>query len=786
MRVRSWTAGWARRVGTAVVVPDARLPMLGAAAWVAALAGLAWQPTWLAAAGAGGVAGAVAYWWWTRRGAGAGRGGAGGCAALVLVALAVGLAAQVRVHRVSHNPLAALASARAAVEVDLVVTSDPRTVEGRFADQQVLRGRVERVASRASAYDVAVPVLVMAPADWTGVVLGERVVFVARLGPSDDRDLSAVLRPLGPAERVEAPAWWWRGAEGVRTSLRASVVDVPADRRPLVPALVVGDDQGLDRALADDFRTTGLTHLLAVSGTNLTLLLGFVLVVARGVGVRGRGLHAVGAAGVVGFVLLARPEPSVLRAAVMGSVALLGLGAGGPRRGGRSLGVAVVVLLLVDPWLAPTAGFALSVLATAGIVFVGPVWRDALQGWLPRWLAEAIAVPAAAQLACTPVVAALSGQVSLVAVVANLLAAPAVGPATVLGLGAGLAGLLWPGLARLVGRLAGWCVAWIVAIARHGAALPLPAVEWGAGAGGLVLLTGCCLVVVVVAPTWLRRPWLATLSGVALALVTLVRLPTPGWPPPGWVVAMCDVGQGDALVLRAGPHEGVVVDAGPDPALVDGCLRRLGVDRVPLVVLTHFHADHVGGLAGVVRGRAVGALQVTPLADPPDAVLDVAAVARRIGAPETVTTFARTQRVGDVTLQVLWPPPTQSSLGPGDGSTANNASVVLLAQVRGVRLLLTGDIEPPGQEALARLVPGLRADVLKVPHHGSRFQDLPWLGSLDARVALVSVGADNDYGHPAEATVAALQSAGAEVLRTDQDGDVVVCERAGHLVVERS
>ena len=162
---------------------------------------------------------------------------------------------------------------------------------------------------------------------------------------------------------------------------------------------------------------------------------------------RGRWLYVVGACGIAGFVLLARTEPSVLRAAVMGAVGLVAMGANGRQRGSRALGVAVVVLLLVDPPLATSMGFALSVLATAGILLLAPGWRDALCRWLPRWLAEAVAVPAAAQLACTPLVAAISGQVSLVAVAANLVVAPAVGPATVLGLGGGLLGLV-----RAVGR----------------------------------------------------------------------------------------------------------------------------------------------------------------------------------------------------------------------------------------------------------------------------------------------------------------------------------------------
>ncbi len=769
------------------------MPLVGAAAWAGALVGLSIPAGRLAAGvlGLGAVLAALGWWGHTSAGQRGRSPGSGRrrwwrtAAAVAMVAVAVAFASQVRVHRVAHNPVASLAATRAAVEVELVVTGDPRVVEGGFADRVVVRGRVMRMSSSTTAYELRLPVLVVAPTDWREVRLGERLRFTARLGPSDRHDLAAVLRPLGVGVLVEAPAWWWRAAAGVRGSLRASVADVPTDRRPLVPALVVGDDQGLDPALADDFRITGLTHLLAVSGTNLTLVLGFVLILARAAGVRGRGMYAVGAVGVVGFVLLARPEPSVLRAAVMGSVALVGMGTGGRRRGGRSLGVAVTALMLIDPWLAPTPGFALSALATAGIVFVAPVWRDALMAWLPRWAAEAVAVPAAAQLACTPVVAALSQQVSLVAVVANLLAAPAVGPATVLGLGGGLVGLAWPALGRLLGLLAGWCVGWIVLVARRGSALPVPALSWGSDPTPLAALTVACAAVVLVAPLCLRSRGATAVCCALLGVVVLVRPPTPGWPPDGWVVAMCDVGQGDALVLRAGPGTGVVVDVGPDPALVDDCLRRLDIDRVPLLVLTHFHADHVDGLAGVTRGRRVSALQVTSLADPPGAVLAVAEVAQRLGIPETVAAYASTQRIGEVTLQVLWPLPSQAQAGPGDGSTANNASVVLLARVRDVRILLTGDLEPPGQEALARNVPGLRVDVLKVPHHGSRFQDLKFLTSLAARVALVSVGADNSYGHPSPDTLRALAEVGSEVLRTDLDGDVVVAERNGQLVAVR-
>jgi competence protein ComEC len=212
----------------------------------------------------------------------------------------------------------------------------------------------------------------------------------------------------------------------------------------------------------------------------------------------------------------------------------------------------------------------------------------------------------------------------------------------------------------------------------------------------------------------------------------------------------CDVGQGDGLVLASGqPHAAVVVDAGPDPRLMDRCLDDLGVSRVPLVVLTHFHADHVDGLAGVFAGRSVGEVDISRLQDPPEGVALVREAAARAGLAPRVAPYAVARRFGDLTLEPVWPLPTSPTTGPGDGSTANNASVVLVARIGGVTFLLGGDIEPEGQAALARGLPGLNVDVLKVPHHGSRYQDLPFLASLGARLAVISVGADNAYGHPA-------------------------------------
>jgi competence protein ComEC len=342
-----------------------------------------------------------------------------------------------------------------------------------------------------------------------------------------------------------------------------------------------------------------------------------------------------------------------------------------------------------------------------------------------------------------------------------------------------LLGLLWIPLGVAVAAPASWSAGWIIAVARWGADVPTAAVDWGTGPVPLVLLTVLCLVTVPLAPRLLGRPATTLACTGLLLVVMLVRPPTPGWPPRGWVLAMCDVGQGDALVLRAGPGAAVVVDAGPEPAATDACLDRLEVTAVPLLVLTHFHVDHVGGVAGVLDGREVGEVEGTVLLDPPEGA---SAAARAVGRDPATAAYGLTRRIGEVTLQTVWPRP---GARPGDSaeSAPNNASVVLVAEVGGVRVLLTGDVEPSAQAALARDLAGLRVDVLKVPHHGSRHQDLDWLTSLGARLALVSVGEDNDYGHPAPDLLAALSAAGVSVWRTDLSGDVVVVVRDGEVGV---
>ncbi|MGV9240761.1 ComEC/Rec2 family competence protein, partial [Streptomyces nigra] len=284
----------------------------------------------------------------------------------------------------------------------------------------------------------------------------------------------------------------------------------------------------------------------------------------------------------------------------------------------------------------------------------------------------------------------------------------------------------------------------------------------------------------------LRHPWWCGACGVLLLLAVvqpppLTRVVT-GWPPPGWRFAMCDVGQGDATVLAAGAGTGVVVDAGPDPVLVDRCLRTLGITRIPLVVLTHFHADHVAGLPGVLRGRQVGAIETTTYQEPVDQAEFVRREAAARGVPVTRAAAGEERRTGGLSWRVVWPPADPAVVPEGP----NDASVALLVRSAGLRLLLLGDLEPPAQRALLRSPAGpllAGVDVLKVAHHGSAYQDPGLLSRAAPRLALISAGADNTYGHPAPGTVAALRAMGAVVLSTDRDGALAVTGEGAELGV---
>ncbi|MDV5145617.1 ComEC/Rec2 family competence protein [Streptomyces sp. SBC-4] len=731
------------------------------------------------------------------------------CAGILLCAAAGAASAGLHAADLRRGPVPALAREYVRAQMEVTVTSDPRLTRPQVRGNAmapvsvVLDGEVTRVErSDGAAHRTRTPVLLIVPPGegreaWLRLLPSTRLRVGARLAPPlrSGEPFAAVLKVdgEGPPRIVGPPSAPQRTAGELRAGLRRATEGLAPDARALLPGLVVGDTSRIGPELRDAFEATDLTHLLAVSGSNLSVVLlllvgrpGRAHQVERGglaprIGLSLRATAVAGGALTLAFVVVCRPDPSVLRAAACGLVVLLAIGTGRRRSLIPALATAVLLLVLYDPWLARSYGFLLSVLATGALLTVAPRWSEALRRRrVPGRLAEALAAALAAQAVCAPVVVVFAARVSLVAIPANLFAELAVAPATVLGFAALALAQVWEPAAVGAAWVAGWPAGWIAGVARAGGELPGAQLAWPGGWwGGLVLalLTG---LVVLGARRLPYRGWAAALVAGLLLLVVVRPVPltrwATGWPPPGWVFAMCQVGQGDATVLAAGGDAAVVVDAGPDPVPVDRCLRELGVRRVPLLVLTHFHADHVAGLTGVLRGRSVGAIQTTGLEEPPAQAAFVRRTAAAAGVPLVRAGPGEQRRIGALEWRVLWPPEGSGGAVGGSAGGANDASVTLLVRAAGgLSLLLLGDLEPPAQRALLRSSPGLGpVDVLKVAHHGSAHQDPGLIRAARPRLALVSTGRDNPYGHPSPRTVEALRAGGARVLRTDEDGAVAV------------
>ncbi|SDT22039.1 ComEC/Rec2 family competence protein [Microlunatus soli] len=689
-----------------------------------------------------------------------------------------------------------LAGSGAIARIHLVTKADPmiRPPEGVRGEYLTVRAVLTQGDGRGLQWRERTPILLTASGDavpgWRGMIAGSSMVATVKLQtPQPGSDFAAVARAVGPPREVKQPGPVGLFVERVRSGLRQAVARGSPEQRALVPSLVLGDTAGITDDIKADFLTTGLTHLTAVSGANLAILIAFLMVLARWGGVRGWWLRVVGLAAVVVFVLLCRTEPSVLRAAAMGLVALAALGMSGRAAGLRSLSVATIVLIMVDPWLGRSLGFALSVLATGGIVWWARRWVQAMQRWLPVIFAEAVAVPLAAHLATLPVAAAISGQVSMVGILTNAIAGPFVGPATVLGFAAAGLSLMSGMIAGWVGLVACWAAQPILWTAHFGSALPGASWSWPSSAVALLVLGAGCLAVALVMPWVLRSRWLAL--GVAVFMVVaVVRAPVqPGWPPKDWLLVACDVGQGDGLAVRVGDRQAIVIDTGPDPAPIRRCLDQLGIRRVPLLILSHYHADHVGGLEGVLAGRRVERVWTSPYPSPPQEAAGVADVAGELGIPSTVPEVGVRATVGAATVAVLGPSdraPTPTLAADGESSTENDLCLVVKITIGGVRLLLTGDVEPAEQERVLASGVDLGADVLKVPHHGSSRQDAGFVAATGARVAIASAGVDNDYGHPAPRTMQLLRGDGMTALCTCQRGSIAVAAAkagGGDLVV---
>jgi competence protein ComEC len=554
-------------------------------------------------------------------------------------------------------------------------------------------------------------------------------------------------------------------------------------RRGIVLGVVLGEDEGLPNDVQQDFRASGLYHLLAVSGQNVAFLAAGVLGLAWLVRLSRVWRELATLAVIAAYVLAVGWQPSVARAGVAGALVSLAWLTARPRDRWYLLAVGALVLMAWMPTSVLDPGFQLSFAAVGAIFVAVPRLRRRLDGYpLPPVLADGLAVSLACGVATAPVVLFHFGKAPVYTVAANLAAFVAAPVVLGLGLLAAMVDPVSPSAAAGLAGLAGLAAAWLEFVARVVAGLPSAqigprlALEITAGAAALWLAARHARARLV--PP-LRVPVVLAVCGVAtLAGAWLATRPATSWNRPvAFRVTFLDVGQGDSTLLET-PTARVLVDEGPPEAHVAAQLDRMGIHSLTAMVLTHPQRDHVGGAADVIRHVRVGQLMDPGLAatGPDSEAALEAARDRRI--PINVVRAGSTFRAGGLRLRVLWP----EDAG-GVAEDPNQNAVVLIASYGETDVYLSADAE---SDVTAKL-PLSDVEVMKVAHHGSEDAGLAdELGTLRPEVAVISCGRHNDYGHPRPDTLATLHAfSGLAVYRTDEDGRVVV-ESDGHELVVRT
>lgn len=608
-----------------------------------------------------------------------------------------------------HDLIGTTTKLEAVVRTDPVATA-PRVSGRNFAARTFTflahtdNGPIRVIASRHS-------VVALLP--------GQHILITGRLIATDEYRVVAMVIASQKIRVLTKSSRWAITLAHIRTGLRNATGG--GDAGALIPGMVIGDTAKQSQDFKSDMRRAGLTHLVAVSGANFAIVTSFVLWLMQFCFRSYRPRLIATALALAAFIALVRPTPSVLRAAAMAAVMLIAHASFRKADSLPALGFAIAAVVMIDPWQARDAGFALSVLATAGLLLVAPR--------LP--IHSALAVPIAAMTLCLPIIISLSGFISPMSIVANIIAAPFVAPITVVGFIAALIAPLSHSLAVALITCIKPFATIICAIARWSAHFPVLTIGNGA--------RGFCAALVLILLILLFR----LKAVVALALVILIALNFARFPTHDWDYFSCDVGQGDATVINLHHHTAIVIDTGPDAALMDKCLRILGVSHIALLILTHGHADHIGGLQGALKGRRVDHQWFG-----------------NVSAGTTAT-------IGAYTLTVVWPLP-----GKPFDENPNNDSIAMVIESKDVRIFAAGDIEPPVQEKLRGRIG--HVDIYKVAHHGSRYQDLQLMRELTPSVATIEVGKGNSYGHPADSTISTLRALGTKIFRTDRDGAVAI------------
>ena len=635
---------------------------------------------------------------------------------------------------------------------------------------------------------------------------------------------------------LKPPKPWWRATNVLRADLMEVTGGLSPQGRGLVPGMAIGDTSRMPPELKTAFKVSGLSHLTAVSGGHFAVIL-MALSYVTGALRFSRILRITAFAFIAtAFVMLVRPDPAVIRAAAMCAVSIIATMRGRRAAAIPALGASILVLLALDPWLSRSYGFALSCSASASLAMFATPLAHKFTPWCGEKLAYLVAVPTVAQAGCAPILLLFTQGAATTTVLANLLVGPAVAPATLLSLAATLLAPLSPTVAALVTIPAAWSTGYIAWVATRCAALPFAMLPMPAGVVGALLLGAGFTIIGLAIWKWQPKGWpdhwrqylsdqhknaklrakagwrryelgipnkqdkQLAIIGFLFALAMLFALTTftarlvisqSGSVPTDWQIAACDVGQGDSTVIRTGPHSAILIDAGNDDGAANRCLAKLKITNIELLVISHYHSDHVGGLKSALAGRTIGSA-----IGPGGCGGEATAVYQVLAENGIVLQNPKAHAAGNIG-NTSWqafghlPPDAEKQSCPLDNhaetedAELNNQSLVFKAIIGtgpdSLSVIALGDLETQGQTELLgelRRANTPHPSIVKVAHHGSAKQSPSLVRYLSPDAAIFSAGAGNSYGHPTNKALSLYQEVGATNIRTDQCGTAIFTKQS--------
>lgn len=562
----------------------------------------------------------------------------------------------------------------------------------------------------------------------------------------------------------------------IRKRIKQSIYQsLSGDRAGLMLGILIGDTTGISEDLQDDFGKTGLTHILAVSGLNVGMLLLICLGFLRFLGVKLRLQCLLTTLVIILYTLITRSEPSVLRASIM---AIFGLGAwllGKEKNLMAAISLAALALLIYDPFSLYNVGFQLSFAATLAIIFLNPILEKRLEAVPPRLRGD-LSICLAAQLGVAPLLVYYFNQISLISLLANMLVIPANAPVLTLGIISVTASFTWSALSHLVNFIAGLFLSYMIKVTQILASFPGVTLQLATPSllniGAYYILLGS-IMFKLSKPKKRRLDSKILIIVLALAVVFIWWQVAKGLPPKQLTVTYLDVGQADATLIQTMTGENVLIDGGENPDILQSALVSKGVRKIDLIILSHPHADHLGGLTEVVKNYKVGSVLDGGQTHPSPLYEKFLTAVKKQKIPYQLARRGQEFKIGR-SLDIFILHPTENFIS-GTTSDINNNSVVAKISYGKVSFLFTGDIEEEAQFSLLSYGERLKAEILKVPHHGSaNGSNMQFLQYVQPEVAIIQVGAGNPFGHPAQSTLGKLKSLGAQIYRTDKDGDVTV------------